>query len=64
MDFSVLEFRHFIDANRGFSLKPKNRMTSIVDPDETAHYEPCHLDIHCFQRRRFWSAGLKEIKGN
>ena len=24
-------------------------MSNSVDPDETAHYEPCDLDLCCFQ---------------
>ena len=27
-----------------------NRMANSVDPDEMAHYEPSHLDLHCLQR--------------
>ena len=34
------------DANKGFSLKSKT-VANIVDPDETAHYELSHLDLHC-----------------
>ena len=36
----------------------KNRMANSVDPDETAHYEPSHQDLHCLQKL-FWSAGFK-----
>ena len=25
-------------------------MSNSVDPDETAHYEPSHLDLRCLQR--------------
>ena len=32
-----------------------------MDPDETAHYEPSHLDLFCLHRYWFWSAGLKEL---
>ena len=31
-------------------------MTNSVDPDETAHYEPSHLDLHCLHKCLF---GLK-----
>ena len=27
-----------------------NKMASSVDPDEMAHYEPSHLDLHCLNR--------------
>ena len=25
-------------------------MSNSVDPDETAHYEPSHLDLRCLQK--------------
>ena len=25
-------------------------MANHVDADETAHYEPSHLDVHCLQK--------------
>ena len=36
-------------------------MANSVDPDEMAHYEPSHLDLHCLQRYLCWSAGMKEV---
>ena len=36
-------------------------MANSVDPDETACYEPSHLDLHCFHRYLFWSAGQKGL---
>ena len=36
-----------------------NKMASSVDPDEMAHYEPSHLDLHCLHRYLYWSTGLK-----
>ena len=30
-----------------------NTEMQTVDPDETARYEPSHLDIHCLQKIRF-----------
>ena len=33
-----------------FQSKIKTRLANSVDPDETAHYEPSHLDLHCLQR--------------
>ena len=47
------------DVNTGFSLKIKNGMANSVDPDETARYEPSHLDLHCLHRYLFWSAWFK-----
>ena len=39
-----------------------NKMASCVDPDEMAHYEPSHLDLHCLHRYLYWSTGLKRVK--
>ena len=25
-------------------------MSNSIGPDETANYEPCHQDLHCFQK--------------
>ena len=36
-------------------------MSNRVDPDETAHYEPSHQDLHCLHRCLLWSAGLKVL---
>ena len=38
-------------------------MANSVDPDETAHYELTHLDLHCLQRYLVWSVGLKGSSG-
>ena len=29
-------------------VKDENEMANSVDPDEMAHYEPSHQDLHCF----------------
>ena len=34
-------------VNMGFSKAIKLRLANSVDPDEMAHYEPSHLDLHC-----------------
>ena len=49
--------RRTIVSNR-FSVKIQNRITNSVDPDETAHDEPSHLDLHCFQKCLSRSTGL------
>ena len=51
----------FIVANRGFSQN-HNRLANSVDPDEMAHYEPSHLNLHYFQRHLYWSTGIKGLK--
>ena len=42
-------------------MKINHRIANSVDPDETARYEPSHLDLHCLQRYLYWSAGLKGL---
>ena len=49
-----------IVANRGLS-KISNCMANIVDPDETAHYELSHLDLHYLQRNLYWYGGMKGL---
>ena len=29
------------------TIKNQNRIANSVDPDETAHDEPSHRDLHC-----------------
>ena len=50
-----------IVANRGL-VKINNRIANSVDPDETAHYEPSHLDLHCLQRYLYWSVEMKGLR--
>ena len=39
-------------------------MANSVDPDEMAHYEPSHLDLHCLQRCLYWSVEMKGLTLN
>ena len=32
------------------SVKDQNRTANSVDPNEMAHDEPSHLDLHCLHR--------------
>ena len=34
-------------------------MANNVIPEEMAHYEPFHLDLHCIQKYLSWSTGLQ-----
>ena len=34
----------------GMSFLNQKRIANNVNPDETAHYEPSHLDLHCLRR--------------
>ena len=35
----------------GFLVKNQNEVANSVDPDEMAHYEPSHHDLHCLQKK-------------
>ena len=59
MGSPILEFGHVHLSKKGFQSQIKNRMANSVGPDETARYEPSHLDLHCLHMYLFWSAGLK-----
>ena len=37
-------------------------MANSVDPDDTALYEPFHLDINCLPSYLIWPAGLKGLR--
>ena len=38
-------------------------MSNSVDPDETAHYEPSHLDLRCLQRPIMIAYGSERANG-
>ena len=48
--------------NRGLRKKIKT-VANSEDPDETTHYEPSHLDLHCLHKYLYRSTGLKGLKG-
>ena len=37
-------------------------MSNSVDPDETAHYEPSHLDLRCLQKPVIIAYGSEKVK--
>ena len=47
-----------IDGKKFISVKLRDWMSNSVDPDETAHYEPSHLDLRWLQKpiilNRLW----------
>ena len=38
-------------------------MSNSVDPDETAHDEPSHLDLHCLQKPILIAYGSERVNG-
>ena len=61
MDSSISVLGHVRCCQSSFLLKIINRLANSVDPDETAHYEPSHLDLHCLHWYLFWSTGLNGL---
>ena len=41
-----------------------NKITNSVDPDETGHYEPSYLDLHCLHKYLYRCTGLKGLSHN
>ena len=39
-------------------------MSNSIDPDETAHYEPSHLDLHCLQKPIIIAGGSERVNVN
>ena len=60
IDSSISAFGTSI-ATKKVTICVKNRMINSVNPDETAHDEPSHLDLHSLQKYLFWSTGLRHI---
>ena len=40
-------------SNIIWRIQTRTEKVNSVDPDEVAHYEPPHLDLHCFQIQLF-----------
>ena len=49
---------------RSLSVKLKDGMSNSTDPDETAHYEPSHLDLCCLQKPVIISSERVKVKQN
>ena len=49
---------------RSLYVKLKDWMSNSVDPDETAHYEPSHLDLRCLQKPIIIAFGSERVKKN
>ena len=60
MDSSIFESGQNPLFQTGFSVKSKNRMANNVEPDEVAHNEPSHQNLHCLHKICF---GLQGGKG-
>ena len=55
---SIFEFGRVHCCKHGYQSKVYKQIANNVDPDETAHYEPSHLKLHCLHKYSFWSTGM------
>ena len=62
MACSDYDFEYIHCYEKGCLSYIKNKMVNSVDPDETARYEPSHLELHCLQNYLFWSAEFQVLK--
>ena len=46
---------------RSLYVKLKDWMSNSIDPDETAHYEPSHLDLCCMQKPIIITCGSERV---
>ena len=46
---------------RSLYVNLKDRMSNSVDPDETAHYEPSHLDLCYLQKTIIMTCGSERV---
>ena len=46
----------------GFQSNINNSIANNEDPNETAHHELSHLDLHCLQRYLYWYIGMKRLR--
>ena len=61
--FVVCFFLTNYRLERSLYVKLKDWMSNSVDPDETDHYEPSHLDLCCLQKSIFSPMAEKELRG-
>ena len=47
---------------RSLYIKFEDQMSNSGDPDETAHYEPSHLDLRCLQKPIIIAYGSERVK--
>ena len=51
----------FIVPNQHLSQISNTKMATSIDPDDKAHHNPSHFDLHSLQRYLFWVTGLKRL---
>ena len=56
--FFLISYR----LERSLYIKLKDRMSNSIGPDETAYYEPSHLDLCCLQKPIIIACGSERVK--
>ena len=54
MDSSVFEFGQTLSCKKELQSKINTRLANSVDLDETACYDPFHMDLHWLQKYLYW----------
>ena len=62
--FQTTFFRTDYRLERSLHVKLQDWMSNSVDPDETAHYEPSHLDLCCLQKPIIIACGSERVNGS
>ena len=62
MDSFSSEVGNIHYCKKGFPSKISNIMADNADPDETAHNEPSHLDLHCLQKVKVLICRVERVK--
>ena len=57
----IIFFEHY-QLERNLYVKLKAWESNSIDPDETAHYEPAHLDLCCLQKPIIIAYGSERVK--
>ena len=65
ISYDILSAFYFLTnyrLERSLYIKLKDWMSNSIDPDETAHYEPSHLDLCCLQKPIIIACGNERVK--
>ena len=62
LSYALFFFKQTIDWKEVLYVKLKDWMSNSVDPDETAHYEPSHLDLRYLQMPVLSPLEVKDLK--
>ena len=60
--FFFFQTNYCLEKKKRLYIKLKDWTSNSVDPDETAHYEPSHLDLCCLQKPVTIAYGSERVK--